>query len=77
MNSQRFMALDVSVRSLADFVVLKDQDALGLPRTHSSSINMLRTMLFTRRKCIIIRVIVKAFKRERLVCQMNFILKEA
>ena len=31
-DSQRFMALDIDVRSLADFVVLKAQGALGLPR---------------------------------------------
>ena len=31
-DSQRFMALDIDVRSLADFVVLKAQGALGIPR---------------------------------------------
>ncbi|MCD6465638.1 hypothetical protein J7L27_04655 [Candidatus Bathyarchaeota archaeon] len=31
-DSQRFMALDIDVRSLADFLVFKAQGALGIPR---------------------------------------------
>jgi len=31
-DSQRFMALDINVRSLADFLVFKAQGAFGIPR---------------------------------------------